>query len=75
MNIRSLDCIALAVACEALNIDKLCDQDFEFLSKYVTVIKPIADAITYLEASVKCFGGYLPTVNSSSANIERLIRQ
>lgn len=60
-----LDRSALATACEALNIAKLCDQDYAFLTEYVAVIKPIADAITYLEASVKTFGCYLPMLFST----------
>lgn len=55
-----LDRVALAVACEVLKLEKLCDQDFRFLSEYATVIKPIAEAITFLEGDIKTFGAYLP---------------
>lgn len=59
-----LDRAAFATACEALNIQKLCDQDYAFLTEYVTVIKPIAEAITYVESSVNTFGCYLPMLFS-----------
>lgn len=56
----NLDRVAFAVACEFLHLDKLCDQDYVFLTEFACVIKPIADAITHLESSVKTFGNYLP---------------
>lgn len=55
-----MDRVKLALACEALKIDKLCDQDYLFLSEYTRIIKPIANAITYLEGDKQTFGGYLP---------------
>lgn len=55
-----LDRSALAVACESLEIDKLSDQDYDFLTEYVSIIKPIANAITFLEGDIQTFGAYLP---------------
>lgn len=60
----SVDRVAFAVACESLGLEKLCDQDYRFLSEFVTVIKPIANAITYLEGDVQTFGSYLPMLFS-----------
>lgn len=62
MNILSFDLSALATACEALGIDKLSDQDIQFLQEFVEVLQPIADAITLLEGSKNMFGTYLPTL-------------
>lgn len=74
MNIISprLDRIALALACETLQIEKLCDQDFKFLSEFVSVIKPIANAITYLEGNVQTFGAYLPMLFSVRQTLKDL---
>lgn len=62
MNILSFDLSALATACEALGIDKLSDQDIQFLQEFVKVLQPIADAITLLEGSKNMFGTYLSTL-------------
>lgn len=67
-----MDRIALALACEALYIEKLCDQDYEFLTEFVRVIKPIANAITFLEGNVQTFGGYLPMLFSVRQTIKDL---
>lgn len=67
-----MDRVAFAVACEVLSLDKLCDQDYVFLTEFASVIKPIADSITYLEGSVKTFGGYLPMLFSCSATLKDL---
>lgn len=61
-NILSLDWAGLATACEALKIDKLCDQDIDFLKEYKLVLQPIAEAITFVEGSMNTFGSYLPTL-------------
>lgn len=45
-----------------MGIEKLCDQDFIFLNEYVAVIRPIADAITFVESTRQFFGSYLPTL-------------
>lgn len=64
--------VALALACEALQIEKLCDQDYLFLQEFVIIIKPIANAITYLEGNVQTFGGYLPMLFSVRQTLKDL---
>lgn len=51
----------MATACEALGIEKLSDQDFDFLTEFAEVVRPIADAITFVEG-MRSFGSYLPTL-------------
>lgn len=63
-NILALDWVSLATACEALGIEKLSDQDFDFLTEFVKVFRPIADGITFVEGTHKNFGSYLPTLFS-----------
>lgn len=67
-----LDRASLATACEALKLDKLCDQDFAFLTEFNNIIKPIADAITFLEGDVKTFGSYLPMLFSVRQTLKDL---
>lgn len=68
----ALNRVKLALACESLKIEKLCDQDYMFLSEYVSVIKPISNAITYLEGDVQTFGGYLPMLFSVRQTLKDL---
>lgn len=58
----SLDLSALATACEALQLQKLCDQDLKFLQEFNLIFKPIAEGITFVEGSKNMFGSYLPTL-------------
>lgn len=58
----SLDLSALAIACEALNIEKLTDQDIVFLREYKSILQPIAEAITFVEGNRNMFGALLPTL-------------
>lgn len=55
----NLDRVAFAVACDVLQVSKLCDQDYQFLAEFAQVFKPVADSITQLEGKVP-FGCYLP---------------
>lgn len=64
----------MATACEALSIEKLCDQDFEFLSEFISVIKPIANAITFLEGDIQTFGAYLPMLFSVRQTLKEMYR-
>lgn len=66
-----LDWASLATACEALGIEKLSDQDLDFLKEYIRAIRPIADAITYIEG-MRCFGSYLPTLFAARLKLREL---
>lgn len=72
MNLLSLDLAALAIACEALGIEKLSDQDIQFLIEFTKVFQPIADAITFLEGSKNMFGAYLPTLFSVRTKLRQI---
>lgn len=74
MNIRSpsLDRVGLRLACLTLGIEELCDQDYKFLEEYATIIKPIANAITFLEGCVQTFGSYLPMLFSVRQELKDL---
>lgn len=63
---------ALATACEALGIDKLSDQDIQFLREFAQVFQPIADSITFLEGSRNMFGTYLPTLFSVRTKLREM---
>lgn len=54
--------MALQTLCSALKIDALNENDYEFLTEYVTIIRPIANAITILEGDKQMCGSYLPVL-------------
>lgn len=70
-----MDRVKLAMVCIALNIEQLCDQDYDFLAEYVKTIKPIANAITYLEGDSLTFGAYLPTLFSVRQALKDLYKE
>lgn len=54
--------MALQTLCSALKIDSLNENDYEFLTEYVTIIRPIANGITILEGDKQMCGAYLPVL-------------
>lgn len=66
-----LDRVAFAIACDVLRLERLCDQDFAFLSEYARIIKPIADAIGHLEGNV-LFGNYLPILFTCRVSLKEM---
>jgi len=52
--------VALQTLCSALKKDAL--NDYKFLTEYVTIIRPIVNAITILEGDKQMCGSYLPVL-------------
>lgn len=65
----SFDRVVLQCLCTELAIAPLSPEDYDFLIEYVSIFKPIAEGITFLEGNQQMCGSYLPTLYGIEARL------
>ncbi|KYQ54442.1 hypothetical protein ALC60_06674 [Trachymyrmex zeteki] len=63
----------LGSVCDALDLPKFKETDFEFLAEYIECVKPIAEALDRLQGEKNCFyGELLPVLLQTQKNLQKL---